>query len=63
MYWHLKQIDQTLHISRQADLVRLGLSIVELGYPRSRWRPLRTVRWLTAVTFKPTNISSDCHAR
>ena len=24
MYWHLKQIDQTLHLSRQADLVRLG---------------------------------------
>ena len=31
MYWHLKQIDQTLHLSRQADLVRLGLSIAELG--------------------------------
>ena len=31
MYWHLKQIDQTLHISRQADLVWLGLSIAELG--------------------------------
>ena len=31
MYWHLKQIDQTFHISRQAHLVRLGLSIAELG--------------------------------
>ena len=31
MYWHLKQIDQKLHLSRQADLVRLGLSIAELG--------------------------------
>ena len=31
MYWHLKQIDQTLHLSRQAHLVRLGLSIAELG--------------------------------
>ena len=62
MYWHLKQIDQTLHLSRQADLVRLG-PIAELGYPPPRWRPLRTVRWLTAVTFKPTNISSDFHAR
>ena len=62
MYWHLKQIDQTLHLSRQAHLVRLG-PIAELGYPPPRWRPLRTVRWLTAVTSKPTNSSSDCHAR
>ena len=31
MSWHLKQIDQTLHLSRQAHLVRLGLSIAELG--------------------------------
>ena len=28
--WHLKQIYQKLHISRQADLVRLVLSIAEL---------------------------------
>ena len=31
VYWHLKQIYQKLHISRQADLVRLVLSIAELG--------------------------------
>ena len=31
IYWHLKQIYQKLHISRQADLVRLVLSIAELG--------------------------------
>ena len=30
IYWHLKQIYQKLHISRQADLVRLVLSIAEL---------------------------------
>ncbi len=30
VYWHLKQIYQTLHISRQAELVRLVLSIAEL---------------------------------
>ncbi len=30
MYWHLKQIYQQLHISRQPDLVRLVLSIAEL---------------------------------
>ena len=30
IYWHLKQIYQKLHISRQADLVRLVLSIGEL---------------------------------
>ena len=40
MYWHLKQTDQTLHLSRQAHLVRLGLSIAELGYPR-RGSPAR----------------------
>ena len=31
IYWHLKQIYQKLHISRQADLVRLVLSIAQLG--------------------------------
>ena len=31
IYWHLKQIYQKLHISRQADLVRLVLSIADLG--------------------------------
>ena len=31
IYWHLKQTYQKLHISRQADLVRLVLSIAELG--------------------------------
>ena len=31
VYWHLKQIYQKLHISRQADLVRLVLSIAEFG--------------------------------
>jgi len=31
IYWHLKQIYQKLHISRQADLVRLVLSIAEWG--------------------------------
>ena len=31
IYWHLKQIYQKLHISRQADLVRLVLSIAEFG--------------------------------
>ena len=30
--WHLKQIYQKLHISRQPDLVRLVLSVAELGY-------------------------------
>lgn len=30
IYWHLKQIYQKLHISRQVDLVRLVLSIAEL---------------------------------
>ena len=31
IYWHLKQIYQKRNISRQADLVRLVLSIAELG--------------------------------
>ena len=31
IYWHLKQIYQKLPISRQADLVRLVLSITEFG--------------------------------
>ena len=31
IYWHLKQIYQKLHISRQADLVRLVLSVAEFG--------------------------------
>ena len=31
IYWHLKQIYQKHHISRQADLVRLVLSIAELS--------------------------------
>jgi len=31
IYWHLRQIYQKLHISRQADLVRLVLSIAELA--------------------------------
>lgn len=31
IYWHLKQIYQKHHISRQADLVRLVLSIAEFG--------------------------------
>ena len=31
IYWHLKQIYQKLHISRQADLVRLVLSVADLG--------------------------------
>ena len=31
IYWHLKQIYQKLPISRQVDLVRLVLSIAELG--------------------------------
>lgn len=31
IYWHLKQIYQKLNISRQADLVRLVLSIAQLG--------------------------------
>ena len=31
IYWHLKQIYQTLPISRQVDLVRLVLSIAEFG--------------------------------
>ena len=31
IYWHLKQIYQKHHISRQADLVRLVLSIAELA--------------------------------
>ncbi|MDE0284374.1 MAG: LuxR C-terminal-related transcriptional regulator [Gammaproteobacteria bacterium] len=30
IYWHLKQIYQKLYISRQADLVRLVLSVAEL---------------------------------
>ena len=30
IYWHLKQTYQKLHISRQADLVRLVLSVTEL---------------------------------
>ena len=35
IYWHLKQIYQKLPISRQADLVRVVLSIAEL---RQSWR-------------------------
>ena len=31
IYWHLRQIYQKQHISRQADLVRLVLSITEFG--------------------------------
>ena len=31
IYWLLKQIYQKRHISRQVDLVRLVLSIAELG--------------------------------
>ena len=31
VYWHLQQIYQKNHISRQADLVRLVLSVAELG--------------------------------
>ena len=31
IYWHLKQIYQKLSISRQADLVRVVLSIADLG--------------------------------
>ena len=31
IYWHLKQIYQKLGLSRQADLVRVVLSIAELG--------------------------------
>ncbi len=31
IYWHLKQIYQKLHISRQAELVRLVLSVAEFG--------------------------------
>ena len=31
VYWHLKQIYQKLPVSRQADLVRLVLSIADLG--------------------------------
>ena len=31
IYWHLKQIYQKQPISRQADLVRLVLSIAEFG--------------------------------
>lgn len=31
IYWHLQQIYQKHHISRQVDLVRLVLSITELG--------------------------------
>ena len=31
IYWHLQQIYQKHHISRQADLVRLVLSVAELG--------------------------------
>ena len=31
IYWHLQQIYQKLHISRQTDLVRLVLSVAELG--------------------------------
>ena len=30
IYWHLKQIYQKLHISRQMDLIRLVLSVAEL---------------------------------
>ena len=30
-YWHLQQIYQKHSISRQADLVRLVLSLAELG--------------------------------
>ncbi len=32
IYWHLKQIYQKLRISRQADLVRIVLSVTELRY-------------------------------
>ena len=31
IYWHLQQIYQKHHISRQVDLVRLVLSVTELG--------------------------------
>ena len=31
IYWHLQQIYQKHSISRQADLVRLVLSLAELG--------------------------------
>ena len=31
IYWHLKQIYQKQSISRQVDLVRLVLSLAELG--------------------------------
>ena len=31
IYWHLKQIYRKRHISRQADLVRLVLSITQFG--------------------------------
>ena len=31
IYWHLKQIYQKQPVSRQADLVRLVLSITEFG--------------------------------
>ena len=31
IYWHLQQIYQKLHISRQADLVRLVLSVAGQG--------------------------------
>ena len=31
VYWHLKQIYQKLPVSRQADLVRLVLSLADLG--------------------------------
>ena len=31
IYWHLKQIYRKLPISRQVDLVRLVLSIAEVG--------------------------------
>ncbi len=31
IYWHLQQIYQKQSISRQADLVRLVLSLTELG--------------------------------
>ncbi len=31
IYWHLKQIYQKLRISRQADLVRLVLSVTDFG--------------------------------
>ena len=31
IYWHLQQIYQKTHISRQADLVRLVLSVADLG--------------------------------